>query len=79
MFSCVLTLQWFASDSSAWGGSPHKLLTRITCFLYDFVTTGIFRYFELEILYGLLNRHVLISVNGNFEVFGSFSTSLLPI
>ena len=31
MFSCALTLQCFASDSSAWGGSPHEFLTRITC------------------------------------------------
>ena len=31
MFSCALTLQCFASDSSAWGGSPHDFLTRITC------------------------------------------------
>ena len=48
-------------------------------FSYDFVTTGIFRYFKLEILYRLLNRHALISVNGNFEVFGSFSVTSLPI
>ena len=33
MFSCALTLQCFASDSSAWGSSPHEFLTRITCFL----------------------------------------------
>ena len=32
MFSCALTLQCFASDSSVWGGSPHEFLTRITCF-----------------------------------------------
>ena len=31
MFSCALTLQCFASDSSAWGGRPHEFLTRITC------------------------------------------------
>ena len=31
MFSCALTLQCFASDSSAWGGSPHEFLTQITC------------------------------------------------
>ena len=31
MFSCALTLQCFASDSSAWDGSPHEFLTRITC------------------------------------------------
>ena len=28
-----LTLQCFASDSSVWGGSPHKFSTQITCFL----------------------------------------------
>ena len=32
MFSCALTLQCFTSDSSAWGGSPHEFLTRITCY-----------------------------------------------
>ena len=27
IFSCALTLQCFASDSSVWGGSPHEVLT----------------------------------------------------
>jgi hypothetical protein len=31
MFSCALTPQCFASDSSAWGGSPHEFSTQITC------------------------------------------------
>ena len=33
MLSCALTFQCFASDLSAWGGSPHEFLTQITCFL----------------------------------------------
>ena len=50
-----------------------RLLARLR-FLYDFVNTGIFRYFKLEILHRLLSRHTLLSMN-TVEVFGSFSQS----
>ena len=49
------------------------------CFVYDFVTTGIFRYFKLGIMHRLLKRHALINMNGIVEVFGSFSATFLPI
>ena len=49
-----------------------RLPAKCHFFSYDFVTTGIFRYFKQEILYRLLNRHTLISANGIVEVLGSF-------
>ena len=44
MFSCALTLQCFASNSSVWGGSPHEFLTRITCFLLFSLIWQIFEF-----------------------------------
>ena len=46
---------------------------------YDYVNTEIFTYFKLELLYRLLNRLIVVSVNDIDEVFSSFSATLLPI
>ena len=49
MFSCAFTLQCFASDSSAWGGSPHEFLTRITCFGKVYESNHILIYVEARL------------------------------
>ena len=48
-------------------------------FSYNFVDTGIFRYFKLEISYRLLNRHALASVKNIVEIFSSYSVTLLSV
>ena len=53
-----------ANDCHRWAFSYSRC-----CFLYGFVDAGKFRYFKLEILYRLLSRHTLLSVNGVVELF----------